>query len=277
MAENQGRREAGQEQQELKRLGEEIAELSACIDAATHRLLSLVAEFYRRSGWNDGACRSCAHWLSWRIGLDLGAAREKVRVARALEKLPGLSEALRRGEISYSKARAVTRVATPDTEENLLGVARAGSASQVEKIVRAWRQVDAAQELRQANRRHKNRYLQVYSDEEGMLVIRGRLTPEAGAALLRALEAAQDKLYRQRDPDVSAETGMELADTRFLHALAQPPRRASLSSVKMGGADQRNTAGQRVRHLGNRERPVEANRSPEGTLSCQPGSFLLRL
>ena len=212
--------EAVREQQEMERLGDQIAELSACIDAATHRLLLLIAEFDRRSGWNDGACQSCAHWLSWRIGLDLGAAREKVRVARALEKLPRISEALRRGEISYSKARAVTRVATPENEEKLLGVARGGTASQVEKIVRAWRQVDAAQELRQANRHQERRYLQAYTDEDGMLVIRGRLSPEAGAAVLRALEAAQEKLYRKGDRDVSAETspGQKRADALTLVA-----------------------------------------------------------
>jgi hypothetical protein len=192
--------EVAQVQQELQRLENEIAELSASIDAATHRLLMLIAEYDRRGGWNNGACRSCAHWLSWRTGLDLGAAREKVRVARALEKLPSVSEALRRGEISYSKARAVTRVATPETEQKLLEVARNGSASQVEKIVRAWRRADVAEELRQANRQHERRSLRTYTDENGMLVIRGHLSPEVGAVLVRALEAAQEQLYRKSSP-----------------------------------------------------------------------------
>ena len=97
---------------ELERLGDEIAELSAHLDAATARLLALIREFDERHGWNTGF-RSCAHWLAWRVGLDLGAARERVRVARALGTLPRLAEALARGEISYSKARALTRVATP--------------------------------------------------------------------------------------------------------------------------------------------------------------------
>jgi hypothetical protein len=74
--------------------------------------------------------------LSWRVGLDLGAAREKVRVARALGTLPRLADALARGELSDAKVRALTRVATPETEERLLGVGRAGPASQVERIVR---------------------------------------------------------------------------------------------------------------------------------------------
>ncbi|MBI2216610.1 MAG: DUF222 domain-containing protein, partial [Candidatus Rokubacteria bacterium] len=72
---------------ELDRLGDEIAELSAHLDAATARLLELIREFDARQGWSGGF-RSCAHWLSWRVGLDMGAARERVRVARALETLP---------------------------------------------------------------------------------------------------------------------------------------------------------------------------------------------
>ena len=110
---------------ELDRLGDEIAELSAHLDAATARLLALIRDFDARGGWNRGF-RSCADWLSWRVGLDPGAARERVRVARALATLPLLSEALARGELSYAKVRALTRVATPETEARLLGVGRAG-------------------------------------------------------------------------------------------------------------------------------------------------------
>jgi hypothetical protein len=93
---------------ELDRLGDEIAELSAHVEAATARLLALIREFDARGGWNSGF-RSCAAWLSWRVGLDPGAARERVRVARAQGTLPLLAEALGRGELSYAKVRALTR------------------------------------------------------------------------------------------------------------------------------------------------------------------------
>ena len=86
----------------LDRLGDEIAELSAHLEAATARLLDLIREFDARGGWNTGFS-SCAAWLSWRVGLDLGAARERVRVARALSTLPRLAQALARGELSYAK------------------------------------------------------------------------------------------------------------------------------------------------------------------------------
>src|SRR3989475_4037852 len=123
---------------ELERLGDQIAEMSAHLDAATARLLDLIREFDDRGGWGNGF-RSCAHWLTWRIGLDQGAARERVRVARALGSLPRLAKALARGELSYSKVRALTRVATPETEERLLKVGRAGPAGAGEEIGRGWR------------------------------------------------------------------------------------------------------------------------------------------
>ena len=143
---------------ELDRLGDEIAELSAHLEAATARLLALIREFDARGGWNTGF-RSCAAWLAWRVGLDLGAARERVRVARALETLPALAEALACGELSYAKVRALTRVATPATEARLLAVGRAGTAAHVERIVRGWRRVDRqAEEIGRASCRERVSY-----------------------------------------------------------------------------------------------------------------------
>jgi hypothetical protein len=182
---------------ELDRLGDEIAELSAHLEAATARLLDLIREFDARGGWNTGF-RSCAEWLAWRVGLALGAAREHVRVARALGTLPALAEALGRGELSYAKVRALTRVATPETEARLLAVGRAGTAVHVERIVRGWRRVDRHAEARAAARQHAGRALHVYQDEDGTVVLRGRLTPEVGALLLRALDAARETLYQRR-------------------------------------------------------------------------------
>jgi uncharacterized protein DUF222 len=183
----------------LDRLGDEIAELSAHLEAATARLLELIREFDARGGWNTGF-RSCAHWLSWRVGLNLGAAREKVRVAHALGTLPLLANTLARGELSYAKVRALTRVATPETEERLLGVGRGGTAAHVERIVRGWRRVDRKAEAKESKRQHASRALHVWDDEDGTLVVRGRLTPEVGALLRRALDAARETLYQRRRP-----------------------------------------------------------------------------
>jgi 5-methylcytosine-specific restriction endonuclease McrA len=181
----------------LDRLGDEIAELSAHLDAATARLLDLIREFDARGGWNTGFS-SCAAWLSWRVGLDPGAARERVRVARALGTLPLLARALARGELSYAKVRALTRVATPETEARLLAVGRAGTADHVERIVRGWRRVDRKTEAREADHQHAVRALHVYPDEDGTVRIRGRLAPEVGALLMKALAAAREALYQRR-------------------------------------------------------------------------------
>ena len=128
------------------------------------------------------------------MSLDLGAARERVRVARALGTLPALAEALARGELSYAKVRALTRIATPETEARLLAVGRAGTAAHVESLVRGWRRFDGQADAREATRQHAGRALHVHQEEDGTVVLRGRLTPEAGALLLRALDAARETL-----------------------------------------------------------------------------------
>ena len=184
-------------------LGDAIAELSACIDAATYRLLVLIREFDEREGWYDGfgprAFKSCAHWLNWRTGVALGAAREKVRVARALGDLPRIGASMERGELSYSKVRALTRVATRENEAELLEIARAGTAAHVETMVRLWRRADRldAEARREAEQlRHESRGLTLFPDEDGMWVVRGRLPAEVGAVLEKALEVAEEELFR---------------------------------------------------------------------------------
>src|SRR5436190_6456489 len=180
----------------VEQLGEAIADLAARIHAATYELLVMLREFDAASGWNNGFL-SCAQWLHWRTGIDLGAAREKVRVAKALAGLPLLSAALQRGEISYTKVRALTRVATSENEARLLHVAYAGTAAQVERLARAWRRCDRVMEAQQAVRAHLSRTVTTSVDEDGMVILRARLTPELGAIVQRALEAAGERLYQK--------------------------------------------------------------------------------
>jgi len=148
---------------------------------ARARLLEMIREFDVRVGWGNGF-QSCAHWLNYRIGLGLHAAREQVRVARALATLPLIAQAFARGQLSYSKVRALTRVATPETEERLLKFAGHGTAAHVERLVGAWRRVDRAAEHQLTAQRQKSRTLYLYQDDDGMVVIRGRLTPEVGGS-----------------------------------------------------------------------------------------------
>ena len=232
-------------QQETAALGDAIAELAARIQAATYELLAMIHQFDERGGWGDGFS-SCAHWLNWRTGLAMGAAREKVRVAKALPKLPRVSDAMRRGTVSYSKVRAITRVATSDTEERLLTFAGSGTAAHVERLVRAWRRVDRIAAADDDRRQHDGRHLQTWVDEDGMLVIRGRLSPELGTIVQRALEAAGERLYAsstdragahddntpRQDPSASATIGQRRADA--LGLLAESALAAELDRGSAG-------------------------------------------
>jgi Domain of unknown function (DUF222) len=185
----------------------QITELAGHLNAAQYRWLVLIAEFDRRYGWNDGATQSCAHWLNWKCGIALGAAREKVRVAHALPKLPKIAAAMASGELSYSKVRALTRVACEKTEDWLLHIALHGTAAHVEKLVRQFRRAQEAEELSREARQQATRKLTYFFDHDGSLVLKGRLPAEMGAQLIKALEAAVDAAEAEIDTvDVSAET-----------------------------------------------------------------------
>jgi hypothetical protein len=177
----------------LDQLQDEIAALASHIYAGTCRWLELVGELDRRGGFTESGCGSCAEWLAWRCALAPRAAREHVRVARRLPELPLIHGAFARGELSYAKVRALTRVADEDSEEELLELAGHMTAAQLERTVRAYRRVtvDEAKALEDAA------HLGYYWDEDGSLVIRARLAPENGALFLRALEAGRDLLQER--------------------------------------------------------------------------------
>ena len=186
------------------------------INAASYRWLALIAELDRRRGWAEDSARSCAHWLGWKCGVALGAAREKVRVARALERLPRTSAAMAAGRLSYSKAREITRVASPETEDFLLQVAEHGTAQHVEKLVRAYRSCQQADELSREARQRSNRFFSYRYDDDGSLVFQGQLPAEVGALLVRAIEVAVETMPAERD--VAAGTSQPPAELRARRA-----------------------------------------------------------
>lgn len=215
----------------LDRLGDEVAELAAQIHAANYRLLARLREFdrlFQEAGGSWGF-RTCAEWLSWRTGIGPGAAREKVRVARALGALPRISRAMERGALSYSKVRALTRVAGPDSEEELLRFALEGTAAHVERLGRSWRRLDRLEEAEREEARHRRRELSLFVDEDGSYVVRGRLDPEVGALVQKALEMASEALYRRkRGAAADAETAEgegAAKEGAAEEATATPPQR----------------------------------------------------
>ena len=218
----------------LEELGDEIATLAAHIHAATHRLLVLIADFDQRRGWELDGHRSCAHWLAFRTGIDLGAAREKVRTARVLVGLPETSASMARGELSFAQVRALSRVAAPDNERELLELARGCTAAQLERMVRGWKRTscrrdEAALELE----RQEARTLSIFPDLDGMYVVRGKLPPELGILLMRAIEAASDQIYRQQP--VEALDRAKAAAQRRADALALLAERGDGGGVRWWG------------------------------------------
>jgi hypothetical protein len=172
-----------------------VAVLYGEITAATREFLRALAESDRHGDWTAEGFGSCAEWLAWRIGITRDTAGEKVRAARALESLPLISKAMEEGQISFSKVRALTRAATPENEAELLQFAKASSAAGLERLVRGWKTMDRADEQRAERVRHGMRCLSVFPNNEGMYVVKGLLTPETAAVLMRAIDAAGDALF----------------------------------------------------------------------------------
>lgn len=176
----------------------EIGELAAHIAAATCRWLELIAELDRRNGHEAWGFHSCGAWVAWRCSIDPRSAREHVRVARALEELPLVRERFSHGELSYSKVRALTRIATPEIEAELVEMARFATAAQLDRLVRGYRR---AVSLESAEAAHRDRFLSCEWDEDGSLCIRGRLTPDDGALFLKAIGAGRDAIREREEAD----------------------------------------------------------------------------
>jgi hypothetical protein len=183
----------------LTELADGICLRAGRIAAAQAELLTWIAEFDRRDGWSGPGLLSCAHWLSWRIGLSPGAAREQVRVARRLEELPEVAAAFRDGTASYSQVRAITRVASVDDGIDWVELARHASGAQIEKIARGVRRAQAIEEAeldpeRAAWRlRTRKRY-----DDDGNLVITIYAPAEYAPVIEAGLEATRARIDRER-------------------------------------------------------------------------------
>ncbi len=172
-------------QTEIEKLDDEVAQLFAEVFAITARALEKLREFDALDGPKKLGFQSCAHWLNHRVGLSLGTAREHIRVAHALTKLPEIAAAFSAGTLSFSKVRALTRIANPKNESDLLAMAEEATASKIEKIVRACRRLS----LDEAKAHAQARSVEMGFDDEGMFFMRVRLLPDEGARLMHALDA----------------------------------------------------------------------------------------
>src|SRR5688572_24432575 len=179
-------------------LGDALTRLAGHINAAQYRCLKLLAALVERDAWlGDSGMKSPAHWRNCYCGIDLGAAREKVRVALCLATLPLIDAAFSTGVISYSKVRAMTRSATPRNQAFLLQVARHGTAQHVEKLVRTFARASRLADPQQDRCQYEARTFTWYYDDDGMLVFKGRLPAVEGAAFVKAMEAILHMIGQQ--------------------------------------------------------------------------------
>ncbi|MFT5355371.1 MAG: hypothetical protein ACI9KE_002590 [Polyangiales bacterium] len=204
----------------------ELAQLSARIDAATHRQLTLIRAIDEAEIWAAQGARSCAAWLGWRIGLGAGSARERVRVARALGELPAIDAAMSEGRVSFSKARALTRVATPENERDLLNMALASTAAQLERICSGLkRALDGEKEEAEVR---VERFVQMRAMADGTREVRARLCADEAALLMEVLHRVREGLSRG-----CSSRGGEAPRPGLADALV---RLVQLRSVQGGGA-----------------------------------------
>ena len=225
---------AGEDERPLCDVEDELATLSAHMAAGMCRWLELLGEFDRRRGWTGWV--SCAAWLAWRCGSTARTAREHVRVAQALPHLPLIRAAFAGGELSYAKVRALSRVGTAADEETLLGLARKLTASQLERALRVYLRRTTAD----ARDLHDAEELTWQWDEDGSLIVHGRLAPEDGVLFLQAIEAARHRLWKdgERGGGGSAEPDeRELRPTKVDALVAVADAALAHEAALRGGGD----------------------------------------
>ncbi len=202
-----------------ERLEAEAATLAGHLAAATCRFLDVVAELDRREAWAGWEARSMAHWVSWKCGVGPRAAHEHVRVARALAELPVTHREFARGQLSFSKVRALTRFVRPDREEELVELARHTTANQLERIARAHGAAGRAADPDRSRAALDASGVSMHSNEDGTVTITARLPADVAAKAMAAIDAAAADVPFDRDredPNVRRVRGFEAVVDAFL-------------------------------------------------------------
>lgn len=213
-------------------LSEALTRLAGHINAAQYRFLKLLAALIEREAWEGhSGMKSPAHWLNYYCGIDLGAAREKVRVAKCLAALPLIDAAFASGVISYSKVRAMTRAATPENEAHLLQVAQHGTATHVEKLVRKFARASRLVDRQHEQREYEAREFCWHRDDDGMLVFHGRLPAAEGAAFVKAMEVLVHNLGWQKPADQDRPSRNVSAETSADESVETPVRETEQAPV----------------------------------------------
>ena len=211
------------------RLGDRVAMLAARVSVGEHALVVAIADFDEAGGFVEQGALSTVQWLGYRCGMSAGVAHEKLRVGRALRALPGIDAAWAKGRLTYSKVRALTRVATPDNEADLVAIAQSATAAQLERICRHYRAATCERTPVEAK---LERFVQVRQTDHGSTRVTLQLPPDEGARFVAALDAAMAQLASEEggrgdDDDARpdrADAAMALAESFF--ASGARPRRS---------------------------------------------------
>jgi uncharacterized protein DUF222/HNH endonuclease len=223
----------------IDELDEAICRLASRINAVSYQLLVLVREFDDRMGWAKWGYPNCAEWLSWRCQISLSAAREKVRTAQALRDLPEISLAFSEGRLSYTKARALTRVAAEHGEDALLRYALDATAPDVEERCRQIRNVHP-DSVRDAQRAWEARWLSAWRNTaRGTLCLRVELPLDVGELVMQAIEQA---LEREEIPDGVAERSPSGFQSQQADALVAIVKTYLEGGATKSGTDSSSTA-----------------------------------
>jgi hypothetical protein len=272
----------------LDQLEEDIISLSSHINATEYEFLVLVREFDLRQGWKPYHFNNCAEWLNMKCGIAPGTAREKMRVANALFDLEATSEAFQKGELSYSKARALTRVATPHNEQKLLDHAIPSTALQVENHCRELRNVQREVSTVDANRLHRQRYLSRSLHGDGSMTISVELPKESGDLVMKALELALRELEQagdefEGDRDSSAGVNEDSNAKGYEKSSDSLPAKQADALVRMargylaGGKDKSSSTADHYQVMVHVDEEVLRNAPGESSKSDLPSETIRRL
>lgn len=219
----------------LEQLEVEITTLASQLAAGTCRWLAAIAAYERRGGWEAWGCTSMVHWLTWRCALSPTTARQHLRVAHALEKLPLVKAEFGAGRLSFSQVRALCRVATPATEAQVIELAKEMTGGQLDKLVATYRGVRRIT-TKTAKARAARRGLYHYLDEDGTRVIIIRQPPEDSETILRAVEQEVAATWKARHEAADTDVGASPSYPDDQDTMAARKADALLSLVVRGTA-----------------------------------------
>lgn len=241
-------------------LRQAVIHMAACINFADWQFIKLVAEMDRTRAWRYGGFCSLVNWLDYHCGLGTLAARERIRIGRNLTRLPHIDEAFHRGEINYSKVRAVTRVANGETDRMMLALAKSSSANELERLVRTYERTDGVPAKSETSS-FAGRTLD-WHYENGMLIIHAELPAEQGAMVVQALQSIVDgkKVERQAEQEKIYYDGLKQ------HSQAEPEN----VSAETFGANTGGPAGEDLPDILPTAFPQSASPQSEPPLAASP-------